>query len=108
MITGTEMFAGPARSSAPCCSRLDLAKHVFQVHGADPDGRPVLRKRLRRGQVLEFFAGLSPCLIGGLCRILLFLPPCVRALARTRARVMMARPYAGVGVPPAWRAPPHT
>jgi hypothetical protein len=27
---------------------LDLAKHVFQVHGADPDGRPVLRKRLRR------------------------------------------------------------
>src|SRR3977135_3538940 len=43
---------------------LDLAKHVFQVHGADPDGRPVLRKQLRRGQVLEFFANLSPCLIG--------------------------------------------
>src|ERR1700736_2861224 len=43
---------------------LDLAKHVFQVHGADPDGRPVLRKRLRRGRVLEFFASLSPCLIG--------------------------------------------
>src|ERR1700730_9206998 len=43
---------------------LDLAKHVFQVHGADHDGRPVLRKRLRRGQVLEFFASLSPCLIG--------------------------------------------
>src|ERR1700736_946035 len=47
---------------------LDLAKHVFQVHGADPDGRPVLRKRLRRNQVLEFFASLSPCLIGmGAC-----------------------------------------
>ena len=29
---------------------LDLPKHVFQVHGVDPDGRPVLRKRLRRGQ----------------------------------------------------------
>src|SRR6202011_5346963 len=43
---------------------LDLAKHVFQVHGADHDGRPVLRKRLRRNQVLEFFASLSPCLIG--------------------------------------------
>src|SRR5712671_1454349 len=43
---------------------LDFAKHVFQVHGADPDGRPALRKRLRRGQVLEFFASLSPCLIG--------------------------------------------
>jgi transposase len=43
---------------------LDLAKLVFQVHGADQDGRPVMRKKLRRGQVLGFFAGLSPCLIG--------------------------------------------
>ncbi len=43
---------------------LDLAKTVFQVHGADRDGRPVMRKKLRRGQVLGFFAGLSPCLIG--------------------------------------------
>jgi len=43
---------------------LDLAKSVFQVHGADSDGRPVVRKKLRRGQVLGFFAGLSPCLLG--------------------------------------------
>jgi transposase len=43
---------------------LDLAKSVFQVHGADQDGRPVVRKKLRRGQVLGFFADLSPCLIG--------------------------------------------
>ncbi len=43
---------------------LDPAKTVFQVHGADQDGRPVVRKKLRRGQVLGFFAGLSPCLIG--------------------------------------------
>ena len=43
---------------------LDLAKTVFQVHAADRDGRPVVRKKLRRGQVLGFFAGLSPCLIG--------------------------------------------
>lgn len=43
---------------------LDLAKSVFQVHGADQDGRPVVRKKLRRGQVLGFFSGLSPCLIG--------------------------------------------
>ena len=43
---------------------LDLAKSVFQVHGADQDGRPVVRKKLRRGQVLGFFAGLPPCLIG--------------------------------------------
>jgi transposase len=33
---------------------LDLAKHVFQVHGADASGRVVLRKRLRRAQVPEF------------------------------------------------------
>ena len=43
---------------------LDLAKLVFQVHGADKDGRPVVRKKLRRGQVLGFFAELPPCLIG--------------------------------------------
>ena len=43
---------------------LDLAKSVFQVHAADRDGRPVMRKKLRRGQVLVFFAGLSPCLVG--------------------------------------------
>jgi len=33
---------------------LDLAKHVFQVHGVDAHGTTVLRKRLRRGQVLAF------------------------------------------------------
>jgi transposase len=43
---------------------LDLAKTVFQVHGADQDGRPVVRKKLRRGQVLGFFSELSQCLIG--------------------------------------------
>lgn len=43
---------------------LDLAKRVFQVHGADDDGQPVLRRKLRRGQVLTFFSGLPPCLIG--------------------------------------------
>jgi transposase len=43
---------------------LDLAKLIFQVHGADEDGRPVVRKKLRRGQMLGFFASLSPCLIG--------------------------------------------
>ena len=43
---------------------LDLAKSVFQVHAADRGGTPVARKKLRRGQVLVFFAGLPPCLIG--------------------------------------------
>ncbi|CUH40100.1 hypothetical protein JSE7799_02829 [Jannaschia seosinensis] len=37
---------------------LDLAKNVFQVHGADGTGRAVLRKKLRRAQVLEFFGQL--------------------------------------------------
>ena len=43
---------------------LDLAKNVFQVHAVDAAGSVVLRKRLRRSQVLTFFAGLPPCLIG--------------------------------------------
>ena len=34
---------------------LDIAKHVFQVHGADASGKAVLKKRLRREQVTEFF-----------------------------------------------------
>src|SRR5712691_8410508 len=43
---------------------LDLAKHVFQVHGVDASGAPVVRKRLRRSQVLAFFARLPRCLVG--------------------------------------------
>ena len=43
---------------------LDLAKSWFQVHGADAQGRPVLRKKLPRAKVLAFFAGLPPCLVG--------------------------------------------
>ena len=43
---------------------LDLAKHVFQVHAIAADGSVVLKKRLRRGQVHAFFAGLKPCLVG--------------------------------------------
>jgi transposase len=42
---------------------LDLAKSVFQVHIAAPDGRCVLRKRLRRGRVLGFFAGQPASLV---------------------------------------------
>lgn len=43
---------------------LDLAKLSFQVHGVDTQGKAVLRKSLKRGQVAEFFAQLPPCLIG--------------------------------------------
>ena len=35
---------------------LDLAKHVFQAHGASASGAVVFRKKLRREQVLAFFA----------------------------------------------------
>ena len=43
---------------------LDIAKNLFQVHGADAQGRPVLERKLARGKVLEFFANLPPCLVG--------------------------------------------
>ena len=43
---------------------LDIAKSVFQVHGEDASGQVVMQKRLRRSQVLPFFAGLEPALIG--------------------------------------------
>jgi transposase len=43
---------------------LDLAKASFQVHGADEDGRAVLKKSLRRNQLLDFFAKLPPCRVG--------------------------------------------
>ena len=43
---------------------LDLAKNIFQVHGIDAAGVVVVRKQLRRSQVLPFFEGLSPCLVG--------------------------------------------
>ena len=43
---------------------LDLAKNVLQVHGVDARGKAVLRKQLKRNQVLPFFANLTPCLIG--------------------------------------------
>ena len=42
---------------------LDLAKNVFQAHGADARGAAVLRKKLRRAEVLGFFAQLPPCLV---------------------------------------------
>lgn len=42
---------------------LDLAKHVFQAHGADGSGRAVLRKKLQRDQVLDFFVRLPACIV---------------------------------------------
>ena len=42
---------------------LDLAKTVFQAHGADASGAVVFRKKLRRDQLLAFFAGQPPCIV---------------------------------------------
>ncbi len=43
---------------------IDLAKHVFSVHGVDQRGRCRLRRDLRRTQLLKFFANLNPCVLG--------------------------------------------
>ena len=42
----------------------DLAKNVFQVHGISATGEVVIRKALRRSQMLPFFEKLPPCLVG--------------------------------------------
>ena len=43
---------------------IDLAKLVFQIHGVDPRGKVVLRKQLKRTQVIAFFANLPPVVVG--------------------------------------------
>ena len=43
---------------------LDLAKNVFQVHAIGSTGEVVVRRSLRRAQVIPFFSKLPPCLIG--------------------------------------------
>jgi transposase len=43
---------------------LEIAKSVFQVHGVDDTGTVVIRKRISRAKVLEFFGNLSSCLVG--------------------------------------------
>ena len=43
---------------------LDLAKHVFQVHGVDAAGKAVLRKKLRRSELIAFFTKLPSCVVG--------------------------------------------
>ncbi len=43
---------------------LNIAKNVFAIHGIDAAEKVVVRKQLRRSQMLEFFKALPPCLIG--------------------------------------------
>jgi transposase len=42
---------------------LDLAKHWFQLHGVNAGGEVVIRRKLRRSEVLSFFQSLQPCLV---------------------------------------------
>lgn len=46
------------------CIGIDLAKQVFQLHGVDRAGRVLVRKPLRRAQMLAYFSKQTPCLIG--------------------------------------------
>jgi transposase len=43
---------------------LDITKNVFQVHGIDAAENVIVRKQLRRGQIIAFFEALAPCLVG--------------------------------------------
>ena len=43
---------------------LDIAKSVFQMHGVDGAGAVVIRRRISRAKMLEFFAELPACLVG--------------------------------------------
>src|SRR3954451_12389590 len=58
------LIEGRGDSMSASVIGLDTAKNVFQVHGVDERGRVVLRRRLRRGQVTDFFANLPICTIG--------------------------------------------
>ena len=43
---------------------LDWAKNVFQVHAIGADGVVLVRRKLRRGEVMGIFSELPPCLVG--------------------------------------------
>ncbi len=64
---------------------LDLAKYVFQVHGADIEGSPLFNRKLRRGELLRFFEKQPPCLIG--------IEACGGGRARSRSSAMTCASY---------------
>ena len=43
---------------------IDLAKHVFQIHAVDKHGRVVVKKQIKRDQIVPFFTNMEPCLVG--------------------------------------------
>jgi transposase len=48
----------------PTTIGFDLAKHVFQVHAVAADGKVLVRRKLRRSEVRDFFTKQPPCLVG--------------------------------------------
>jgi len=74
---------------------LDIAKNVFQLHGVNENGHVILRKSLRRGQMLAFFSELPPCLIG--------MEAC--ATSHHWARTLMALGHEVRLIPPAYVKP---
>lgn len=71
----------------PLTISTDLAKSVFQLYGVDDEGAVVLRRQLRRSQVLAFFQNLPPCLVGMEGR-----PGCATGSSNRRRR---PAPFAG-------------
>src|SRR5262249_44829523 len=63
VIVETNHQRGPSMRTITTIG-LDLAKKVFQVHGVDAEGKVVVARKLRRKEVLAFFAKLAPCLVG--------------------------------------------
>ena len=63
-IVSPVQFSDRSHSMQISVIGLDIAKQVFQVHAADKDGRAVAQVKLRRAQVLDYFRGLPPCLVG--------------------------------------------
>jgi hypothetical protein len=55
---------GGANHASDYDDRLDIAKSVFQVHGIDVEGNALIRRQLKRRDVLTFFQKLQPCLVG--------------------------------------------
>ena len=60
---GVEHHLREASLSKVIIIGLDIAKHIFHVHGADERGRAIFSKRISRGKLLDFFAAHSSCTV---------------------------------------------
>src|SRR5882724_9452106 len=63
-VVDRELIKGEPSMEQITTIGLDLAKNLFQVHGVDAAGKVLVRKQLRRAEVLRFFAAMPPCLVG--------------------------------------------